>query len=284
MPLRSCPMGRGRGTGRRGALGCRAVGASETNEADPVERSRWLPRRATARASVPWRDGHEIAHGTHQVASPTWDPPRCRQGSPPGAKRLSRGAGSCGRWRAFCEAGPHDHALVALPLAPLPRATVSQYDALGVVELAHRPIVASLGVSLEKVCGALARASAAIGLDAAAIERLTDDELEAALYPKTVAAAARPVPDCASRRSAACQSAVGADASWRRATPRAPPKNRRIRTAQTVRGRGLAVAHKPRMSPRGDFGFAPQAGENDRRKLSSSASVNYGRRQDNTTT
>ena len=44
--------------------------------------------------------------------------------------------------------------------------------------------------------GALARASA-IGLDAAAIERLVDDELEAALYPKTVAAAARPVPDCA---------------------------------------------------------------------------------------
>jgi len=60
----------------------------------------------------------------------------------------------------------------------------------------HRQIVASLGVSLGKVSGALARASA-IGLDAVAIEQLTDDELEAALYPKAVAAAARAVPDCA---------------------------------------------------------------------------------------
>src|SRR5882672_2141027 len=42
----------------------------------------------------------------------------------------------------------------------------------------------------------LARASA-IGLDADAIERMTDDELEAALYPKTVAANSRAVPDCA---------------------------------------------------------------------------------------
>ncbi len=69
-----------------------------------------------------------------------------------------------------------------------------------------RPV---LGSQAGAAAPALARASA-IGLDAAAIERLTDDELEAAPCPKTVAAAGRAVPDCASRRSAACQSTVKA--------------------------------------------------------------------------
>jgi transposase len=60
----------------------------------------------------------------------------------------------------------------------------------------HRQVVKALGVSIGKISGALARATA-IGLDAQGIERLTDAELEAALYPKAVAASARAVPDCA---------------------------------------------------------------------------------------
>lgn len=60
----------------------------------------------------------------------------------------------------------------------------------------HRQVVAALGVSIGKISGALARA-AALELDADAIARMSDAELEAALYPKTVAACARPVPDCA---------------------------------------------------------------------------------------
>ena len=76
----------------------------------------------------------------------------------------------------------------------------------------HRQVVKALGVSIGKISGALARypfgrgrslrngylaRAAAIGLDADGIERLTDAELEAALYPKAVAASARTVPDCA---------------------------------------------------------------------------------------
>jgi len=60
----------------------------------------------------------------------------------------------------------------------------------------HRQVAEALGVSVGKISGALARA-AALGIDAAGIERLTDAELEAALYPKTVAASLRAVPDCA---------------------------------------------------------------------------------------
>jgi len=50
----------------------------------------------------------------------------------------------------------------------------------------HRQVAEALGVSVGKISGALARA-AALDLDADGIERLTDGELEAALYPKTVA-------------------------------------------------------------------------------------------------
>ena len=55
------------------------------------------------------------------------------------------------------------------------------------LQRSHRQVVKALGVSIGKVSGALARA-AAIELDAEGVERLTDAELEAALYPKTVAA------------------------------------------------------------------------------------------------
>ena len=64
------------------------------------------------------------------------------------------------------------------------------------LQRSHRQVVKALGVSLGKVSGAVARA-AEVGLDADAIARLSDAELEAALYPKAVAACARPVPDCA---------------------------------------------------------------------------------------
>src|SRR5882724_2159117 len=64
------------------------------------------------------------------------------------------------------------------------------------LQRSHREVVQALGISIGKISGALARASA-IGLDADAIEKLTDVELEAALYPKAVAANSRAVPDCA---------------------------------------------------------------------------------------
>lgn len=60
----------------------------------------------------------------------------------------------------------------------------------------HRQVAEATGVSIGKISGALARA-AALGLDADALEKLSEAELEAALYPATVAACARPVPDCA---------------------------------------------------------------------------------------
>jgi len=60
----------------------------------------------------------------------------------------------------------------------------------------HRQVAAALGVSVGKISGALERA-AALKLDAEGLEHMSDAELEAALYPKTVAACARPVPDCA---------------------------------------------------------------------------------------
>jgi hypothetical protein len=64
------------------------------------------------------------------------------------------------------------------------------------LQRSHRQVVKALGVGIGKISGALARATA-IGLDADGIERLTDAELEAALYPKAVAPSARAVPDCA---------------------------------------------------------------------------------------
>lgn len=64
------------------------------------------------------------------------------------------------------------------------------------LERSHRHVAEALGVSVGKVSGALARA-AALGLEADGIERLSDAELDAALYPKTVAASSRAAPDCA---------------------------------------------------------------------------------------
>jgi hypothetical protein len=44
-------------------------------------------------------------------------------------------------------------------------------------------VVASIGVSLGKVSGVLARAHS-LGLDAAGVEAMSDAELDACLYPK----------------------------------------------------------------------------------------------------
>ena len=59
----------------------------------------------------------------------------------------------------------------------------------------RRAIWASVGVSIGSVSLALTRAAAA-ELTWAAVEGLDDAELEARLYPSTVAAAARAEPDC----------------------------------------------------------------------------------------
>ena len=59
----------------------------------------------------------------------------------------------------------------------------------------HRQVTESVGVSVGTVHGAVKRAGKA-GLDWAAVQELTDDELETRLYP-TVAAASRPLPDFA---------------------------------------------------------------------------------------
>ena len=60
----------------------------------------------------------------------------------------------------------------------------------------HREVCRSLGISIGAVSGAIARAIAA-GLDWPAVQALSDDALEARLYPATVAASERPEPDCA---------------------------------------------------------------------------------------
>ena len=60
----------------------------------------------------------------------------------------------------------------------------------------HREVVASAGVSLGKVSAVMARAHS-LGLCAAAVEEMTDAELDAGLYPKATAASLRPEPDCA---------------------------------------------------------------------------------------
>jgi transposase len=60
----------------------------------------------------------------------------------------------------------------------------------------HRQVAASVGVSAGKVAGVYSDARA-LGLDAAAVEALSDAELDARLYPKVPAACMRPEPDCA---------------------------------------------------------------------------------------
>jgi len=60
----------------------------------------------------------------------------------------------------------------------------------------HREVARSVGVSAGKVAGVFADARA-LGLDGAAVEALTDAELETRLYPKPTPACLRPEPDCA---------------------------------------------------------------------------------------
>jgi transposase len=60
----------------------------------------------------------------------------------------------------------------------------------------HREIARSSGVSPSTVSVVVA-AARALGLDAVAIEKLTDAEVEARLYAKPVHAGVRPEPDCA---------------------------------------------------------------------------------------
>jgi len=73
------------------------------------------------------------------------------------------------------------------------RETLRQKLGLG---RSHREVVASVGVSIGKVSAVLARAHS-LGLDAAAVEAMSDAELDAGLYPKATAASLRPGPDCA---------------------------------------------------------------------------------------
>ena len=60
----------------------------------------------------------------------------------------------------------------------------------------HRQIARSLGISPSTV-SVVSIDARALGLDAAAIEALTDAELEARFYPKTLSSCVRPEPDCA---------------------------------------------------------------------------------------
>jgi transposase len=60
----------------------------------------------------------------------------------------------------------------------------------------HREVARSLGVSPSTVAGAVADARS-LGLDAAAVEALTDAELEARMYPTARRSCLRPEPDCA---------------------------------------------------------------------------------------
>ena len=64
------------------------------------------------------------------------------------------------------------------------------------LDRSHREVARSVGVSAGKVAGVFADARA-LGLDAVAVEALTDAELEARLYPKPTSACLRPEPDCA---------------------------------------------------------------------------------------
>jgi len=60
----------------------------------------------------------------------------------------------------------------------------------------HRQVAASVGVSVGKVAGVFAQAHS-LGLDAATVDALTEDELQARLYPKPPPVCMRPEPDCA---------------------------------------------------------------------------------------
>ncbi|HKY41409.1 MAG TPA: IS21 family transposase [Polyangiaceae bacterium] len=60
----------------------------------------------------------------------------------------------------------------------------------------HRQIAAALGISAGKVASVYADARSH-GIDAAAVEAMTDAELGARLYPKTTPSCVRPEPDCA---------------------------------------------------------------------------------------
>jgi transposase len=60
----------------------------------------------------------------------------------------------------------------------------------------HREVAASVGVSAGKVAGVFSDARA-LGLDAAAVEAMSDADLDARLYPKTAPTSLRPQPDCA---------------------------------------------------------------------------------------
>jgi hypothetical protein len=60
----------------------------------------------------------------------------------------------------------------------------------------HRQVAASVGVSAGKVGGGFTDARA-LGLDAAAIDAMSDAELDARLHPKTLPACMRLKPDCA---------------------------------------------------------------------------------------
>ena len=60
----------------------------------------------------------------------------------------------------------------------------------------HREVARSVGVSPSTVAVAMADARS-LGLDAAAVEALTDAELEARLYPNAPPSLVRPEPDCA---------------------------------------------------------------------------------------
>ena len=64
------------------------------------------------------------------------------------------------------------------------------------LERSHRDVARSLGISPSTVANVVTDARS-LGLDLAAIEALTDAELEARLYPKTPPACIRPEPDCA---------------------------------------------------------------------------------------
>jgi transposase len=65
-----------------------------------------------------------------------------------------------------------------------------------VLGLTNRRVAAAVGVSAGKVHSVYSDAKS-LGMDAAAVEAMSDAELTLRLYPKTVAACCRPAPDCA---------------------------------------------------------------------------------------
>ena len=73
------------------------------------------------------------------------------------------------------------------------REIIRQKLALG---RSHRQVAAAVGVSAGKVASVYADARS-LGIDAAAVEAMTDAELAARMYPKTASSCVRPEPDCA---------------------------------------------------------------------------------------